>query len=303
MVESDWEQRIGKQRDWVWRGWQVRYCFWRPPVRSSKPPLILLHGFGAAIEHWRHNISVLGQDRMVYALDLLGFGGSRKPVTVYSVDLWTELVYEFWRTFIQVPVVVVGNSLGSLVCLAIAASHPHTVSGIVPINIPDVSLRQATIPKPLQPLVNTIEGIFGSPPILKPLFQLLRRRATIRQWAKVAYHNKEKVTPELVEILAAPTYDEDTADTFCALFTSLRQPQFSPPIQTLLPQINCPILLLWGRQDCMVPFKLAQQFIPLNPNLKFIPLDNTGHCPHDETPEQFLSILIPWLTSQVDNSI
>jgi pimeloyl-ACP methyl ester carboxylesterase len=60
-----WTERIGYQRDWVWRGWQIRYSFMpaKTPQDADNPPLILLHGFGAAIEHWRHNIPILSQNQ------------------------------------------------------------------------------------------------------------------------------------------------------------------------------------------------------------------------------------------------
>ena len=74
-----WQERVGNQRDWVWRGWQTRYTYVRPPeINSQTKPLILLHGFGASIGHWRHNLEVLGQYHTVYALDMLGFGASEK---------------------------------------------------------------------------------------------------------------------------------------------------------------------------------------------------------------------------------
>ena len=77
-VATHWRQRIGNQRDWVWRGWQIRYTFMRSEseLEQVNPPVILIHGFGAAIEHWRYNIPVLSQQHRVYDLDLLGFGAS-----------------------------------------------------------------------------------------------------------------------------------------------------------------------------------------------------------------------------------
>ena len=72
-----WQDKLGNQRDWVWRGWQIRYTFIRPREYSPKEvPLILIHGFGASIGHWRKNLEVLGSHHTVYALDLLGFGAS-----------------------------------------------------------------------------------------------------------------------------------------------------------------------------------------------------------------------------------
>ncbi len=295
-----WQQRIGSQRDWVWRGWQTRYTYVRTSQQGQPliPPLILLHGFGASIEHWRHNLPALSQKHSVYALDLLGFGASKKAATDYTVDLWVQQVYDFWQTFIRQPVVLVGNSIGSLVCLAAAVTYPEMVKGIVMLNLPDVSLRQEMIPKFLQPIVATIEGMVASTPLLNTLFKVLRHPRVIRRWAGMAYANQAAITDELVEIIAAPAQDEGAARTFCALCKAVNRPQFAPAAKAVLPTLKMPILLIWGRQDRMVPPSLAQTFAKLNPQIELIELDNAGHCPHDECPEQFNPILLNWLEVQ-----
>ncbi len=296
---QNWHKRIGNQRDWVWRGWQTRYTYLRSSQKEDAvtSPLILLHGFGANIEHWRNNIPVLGKHHTVYALDLLGFGASRKAATDYTIHLWVEQVHDFWQTFIRQPVVLVGNSIGSLVCLTAAATYPEMVQGIVMLSLPDVSLRQEMIPKLLQPIVTTIESLVASPPLLKLLFRVLRRPNFIRRWAKVAYAKDSAINQELVEILSAPAYDQDAEKTFCALFQSVRMPQFAPPAKAILPHLQIPMLLIWGNQDRMVPSALAPMFTQLNPRIKFIELEDVGHCPHDECPEQFNTILLDWLVT------
>ena len=291
-----WQQRIGNQRDWVWRGWQTRYSYTRTDINSNTP-LILLHGFGAAIEHWRNNIPILGQEYHVYALDLLGFGASRKANTNYSVYLWVEQVHDFWQTFIGEPVVLVGNSIGSLVCLTAAATYPEMVKGIVMLSLPDVSIRQEMIPGWLQPIVSTLENLVASPLLLKTLLKILRKPSTIKRWAGVAYQDKTAITDELVEILSSPAYDEGSDKTFSALFKSVRQPQFAPPAKEVLPKLNIPMLLIWGNQDRMVPPNLAPIFAALNPQIKYIEMEQVGHCPHDECPEKFNQILLDWLRS------
>ena len=292
-----WQQQIGNQRDWVWRGWQTRYSYVRanPNSENYDTPLILLHGFGAAIEHWRKNIPMLGQEYHVYALDLLGFGASRKADTNYSVYLWVEQVHDFWQTFIREPVVLVGNSIGSLVCLTAAATYPEMVKGIVMLSLPDVSIRQEMIPRWLQPVVNTLENLVASPLLLTTLLKILRRPATIQRWAGVAYQDKTAITDELVAILSAPAYDEGADKTFSALFKSVRKSEFAPSAKEVLPKLKIPMLLIWGDQDRMVPPSLAPLFAELNSQIKYIEMEQVGHCPHDECPEQFNRILSDWL--------
>ena len=294
-VDQHWQQRIGRQRDWIWRGWQTRYSYMRSGDRAATP-IILLHGFGASIEQWRNNLPVLSQKHTVYALDLLGFGASTKAPTDYNISLWVQQVYDFWQTFIRQPVVLVGNSIGSLVCMVAAATHPEMVRGIVLLSLPDVSMRQEKIPQWLQPVVATIEGTVASPPVLTFLFKVLRRPGVVRRWAGMAYANRDAVTDELVEILAAPAQDEGAARTFCALFKALSHPEFAPSAKAMLPTLTIPVLLIWGRQDRMVPSSLAQTFASLNPQIDLIEVD-AGHCPHDECPDQFNQILLNWLES------
>lgn len=299
MVTSNipWQQRVGSQRDWVWRGWQTRYTYVRSPNSKSSTPLILLHGFGASIGHWRHNISELAQHHTVYALDMLGFGASEKAAAPYDAAFWVEQVYEFWQTFIQQPVVLVGNSIGSLICLAAAAKYPEMVQGVVMLSLPDPSVREEMVPKALRPVVAAIEGFFTSPWLLKPLFRIVSRPGIVRPWAAIAYASRDVVTDELIDILVGPAQDRGSAQAFCAILKSMTSVKFGPPVKTLLPQLQIPMLLVWGQQDRMIPTYLAQEFAAHNSNLQLVELDNAGHCPHDERPEEVNQLILEWIES------
>jgi haloalkane dehalogenase len=295
-----WQQRVGSQRNWAWRGWQTRYTYVRSQLSDSplNTPVLLLHGFGASIGHWRHNLEVLGEHHTVYALDMLGFGASQKAQIDYKIDLWVEQVYDFWRTFIREPVVLVGNSIGSLVCLAAAANYPQMVKGIVMISLPDMSARDDAIPKLLRPLVAGCERLVASPLIIKTLFYLVRRPSIVRKWAAIAYANPTAVSDELVEIFAGPAQDRGAVAAFYAILRGMMGADFGPSAKNVLPSLEIPILLLWGREDRMIPHKLSRRFIDLNPKLRLVEIENAGHCPHDECPEIVNQILLQWLDSE-----
>ncbi|MBR8839447.1 MAG: alpha/beta fold hydrolase [Stigonema ocellatum SAG 48.90 = DSM 106950] len=294
-----WQQRVGNQRDWVWRGWQTRYTYIRPTKNhQNTTPLILLHGFGASIGHWRHNLEVLGEHHPVYALDMLGFGASEKPGANYSIHFWVEQVYEFWKVFIRQPVILVGNSNGSLISLAAAHAHPDMVKGLVMMSLPDPSLEQEAIPPFLQPAVLAIKNLVASPLLLKPLFLFVRRPSFLRRWVGVAYASRDAITDELVEILAEPTQDTGSIRAFSSLFKASIGKDFSPSVKKILPTIKIPMLLIWGQKDRFVPPALAQRFTQYNENLQLLSLEDVGHCPHDESPKQVNKVILDWVNSE-----
>lgn len=305
---------IGQERDWVWRGWQTRYTFMKPqgPLRltqvqsrsesPSRPslstPLILLHGFGAAIGHWRHNISVLAEQHPVYAFDLVGFGASQKPKAEYNAYFWAEQAYQFWRQLINVPVVLVGNSIGSLIALTIAKKYPEMVAGLVLLSLPDPAVRQELIPAAIAPLMESVERFFTSDWLLRPLFYLIRRPAIVRPWAGLAYADPKNVDDQLLEILLTPACDTDADRAFVQIIGSMTQVSFGPSVKETLTELSVPILLIWGQQDRLIPPRFGPEFCRHSSTLKLLELDNAGHCPQDEQPDIVNREILTWMAQQ-----
>jgi pimeloyl-ACP methyl ester carboxylesterase len=298
MLTSSTLPRIGHQRDWVWRGWQTRYTFSRPTNPTTpQAPVIFLHGFGGSIDHWRHNFAVMGEEHTVYALDLVGFGASRKPQTEYKISLWVEQLYDFWQTFIGEPTIIVGNSIGSLVALVAAATYPEMAKSLVMISLFDLSAEQELIPRFLQPSANFLKMLLVPRPLLKALFYVVRRPANTKRWAKFAYANDQAIDQELLNIFLAPAQDPEAAAAFAAILSGMSSMYFSPNIRRFLPRMKLPMLLIGGRLDRLIPQKNIQKLVQLNPNIKFIELPSTGHCAHDEMPQEVNKLVNEWLAA------
>jgi pimeloyl-ACP methyl ester carboxylesterase len=119
-----------QKQTWTWQGHTIAYT-----VAGEGLPLVLVHGFGASLGHWRKNIpDLVSAGYRVYALDLLGFGNSDQPVLDYTLDLWQALLNDFWAEFIQTPAVYIGNSIGGLLTLMMLANYPETTRGGVLLN-------------------------------------------------------------------------------------------------------------------------------------------------------------------------
>lgn len=289
---------LGQQRDWIWQGWQIRYTYLRAAQSVNQPPIVFIHGFGASLGHWRQNLPFFAKHHTVYALDLLGFGASEKAAVPYSIELWVEQIYDFWKTLIGRPAILVGNSIGSLVALSAAHTHPEMAQGLVMLSLPDPSLREDLIPPCCRPVLSRIERAFTAEWILKSLFYGVRRPKVVRPWAGLAYASRAAITEELVEILTTPAGDRGAARAFSLILQAMVNPKFGPRVDAVLPTLIIPMLLLWGRQDRMVPPVFAQKFAAMNARLKLIELDDAGHCPHDECAEIVNLAIASWLLEQ-----
>jgi pimeloyl-ACP methyl ester carboxylesterase len=293
MVQSQ-PMRLGAQRDWVWRGWRVRYTF--KYAAADRPPILFVHGFGASLAQWQENLLPLNQFHPVYALDLVGFGASEKADTAYRVGLWVDQVYEFWQTFIGVPIVLVGHSLGGLVALTAAAAYPEMVQNLVLFTLP--AARQELLQGSLQSFVGQIESFFTSSLVVRPLFRLVRRPRIIRSILKAVYVNPDRVTEELIESFLTPGFDRGASRAFYRLSKARTQLDFSLNTGDLLPQVKVPILMFWGTCDRVIPISRGRQLLDLHPHLTFVEIPDAGHCPYDECAESVNAKILDWLRTR-----
>lgn len=292
---------------WTWRDYRIAYA-----TQGEGVPLILIHGFGASIGHWRQNLPVLAAaGYQVFAIDLLGFGKSDKPLLDYSIELWQELLADFWTALVDQPAVFVGNSIGALLSLTMLAHHPEMARGGVLLNAAGgLNHRPEELNLPLR-LVMAGFGKLVSSDLLGPfLFNRIRQKPRLRRTLYQVYRDRTAVTDELIDLLYQPSCDPGAQKVFAAILSAPPGPR----PEELLPQVTQPLLVLWGEADPWTPIagaelyrKLAEQseadkFGQVKPGqvkfgrVKFVPIPDTGHCPHDERPEVVNAEIIQWLS-------
>ncbi len=288
-------------RFWQWRGWRMRYSFCRG---AGNLPVLCVHGFGASAEHWRDNLPDLASLGTAYAVDLIGFGQSQKPPTRYHISLWAQQIYEFWLRFIGVPTLLIGNSIGALTVAIAAHNYPEMACGLVCISLPDIQQLQGLIPAPLRPLQQGLAWLLASL-IAKPIFYLVRSPEVIRTVLKkgVYVQNGDRVDEQLVKIICDPTRDPDAPEAFLRLSRSLNQPNYSPDLVTALQALTIPVLILWGTRDMAIPPAEGKRLVQFLTDGELLYLENLGHCPHDEDPNQVNQQIREWVQRKFpDNS-
>lgn len=277
---------------WTWQGYKIQYT-----VMGTGRPLVLVHGFGASIGHWRKNIPALANaGYRVFAIDLLGFGGSDKAPINYSVEVWVELLKDFWTEHIQEPAVFIGNSIGALLSLIVLVEHPEIAAGGVLINVAGgLSHRPYELNPPLRIVMGAFNRFVRSPLTGKFVFNRIRQKAQIRRTLYQVYRDRTAVTDELVDLLYAPACDPGAQQVFASILTA---PPGPTPVE-LLPKVERPLLVIWGADDPWTPITGAKIYEEARKNgkeIKIVPIPNAGHCPHDEVPDVVNTQIVAWLT-------
>jgi len=267
---------------WKWRDYSINYVDLggSDDSSSSKPPLLLIHGFGASVYHWRYNIPVLARDFHVYAIDLLGFGLSEKPIVDYSAELWRDQALAFISEVIQKgksgkdakPVVIAGNSLGGFTALYAAADARATqgpnklINGCILLNAAgrfkseddgdkeeEKNSFVEAVKAAVQRFVIGVSFIYTKQP--------LRIAQVLRQVYPVDPSN---VDDELVSSIQFPAQDPNAAEVF---YRVIARNGNGPPktVDELLETLQVPLLLLWGQMDPWIRPQAADKIQALFP--------------------------------------
>ncbi|CAK8562242.1 unnamed protein product [Lathyrus sativus] len=281
---------------WKWKDHNIHYV-----VQGEGPPLVLIHGFGASAFHWRYNIPELAKKHKVYALDLLGFGWSDKALVDYDAMVWRDQVTDFLKEIVKEPAVLVGNSLGGFTALIAATGLPEFVNGVALLNsagqFGDGNKESKNSEEtPLQKFfLKPLKEVFQRV-VLGFIFWQSKQPARIKSVLKSVYVNSSNVDDYLVESITRPAQDPNAGEVYYRLMTRFMMNQSKYTLDSVLSELSCPLLLLWGDLDPWVGPAKANKIKDFYPKTTLVHLQ-AGHCPHDETPELVNTALLDWLTT------
>jgi pimeloyl-ACP methyl ester carboxylesterase len=256
-------------------------------IRGEGKPLILLHGFGENSYSWRHLIPKIPKGYKIFAIDLKGFGKSAKPLDErYSLHDQADLIYQFIKKHNLGPLSIIGHSMGGGVALLTAiklAANGVRVSSLVLID--SIAYPQefpAFISLLRTPLLNWL-----SVSIVPAEFQ-------VRSILKLAYHDDSKITEDLVQAYAEPIKEPGGRE---ALIATAKQiiPNDIDIVVKKYRSLAMPTLILWGKEDAIIPLKFGEQLHRVIPNSTFIVFKSCGHIPHEEVPEQSIKHIVEFL--------
>jgi pimeloyl-ACP methyl ester carboxylesterase len=244
------------------------------------PAIVFIHGFGASLHTWEEWSKDLNADYRVIRFDLPGFGLSGPDQKGdYSDDRTNLILLEIMNQLKLKKINIVGNSIGGRMAWYFTAKYPELVSKLVlisPDGFESPGMMYNKAPE-VPSYMNTIEYFF-------PKFMF-------RENLEFAYANKSFLTQPLFdryyELALLPGNRR-------AMVDRMRQTILKDP-NLYLKDIHCPVLLLWGEKDGMIPIQNAQDYLNLMPQATLQKIPDMGHLPHEEDPKRSLPYLMDFL--------
>jgi len=251
-------------------------------------PIIFLHGLGGNLYMWRHLIKPLENSHRLILFDLKGFGKSPKPYDdKYSMFDQAELIYRFILQNDLRNLTLIGHSFGGgvalLVVLKLAEQNPDRLSRLILI---DTVAYPQKLPSVIRMLRMPLLGSMG--------LYLIPDRIKVRQMLELIYFDDSKIAPEDVEAYAAPL---SLPGAKYAMQQTAKQiiPDNIDELIAMYSKIKVPTLIVWGREDKIIPLENAVRLQLAIRNSQLVIIDRCGHDPHEERPGEVVEAIRKFL--------
>lgn len=251
-------------------------------VGASGRPVVLLHGFGANSYTWRHWIGPLSADHRLHLVDMMGHGSAPAPPDGdYSPRGHADLVRRYIVSRSLEDVTLVGHSLGGgialLAALELLDTEPRRLDSLILVS-------SACLPQEIP----TFIGWARVPFLGEALLTLTPKRGLIRRVLRSIVHDPEGVRAGQVEAYADPLRERAKRRALLETARKIVPPDLDAIVERY-PQIDVPTLLLWGRQDPVVPLSVGETLAHTLPDARLHAVDRCGHIPPAEAPRTSLA--------------
>jgi pimeloyl-ACP methyl ester carboxylesterase len=254
-------------------------------------PVVMIHGVGAWAENWREVMGpIASTGRRAIACDLPGFGESESPGDVAHFGPRDAFYPRFVGALLDelgVPSAhLVGSSMGGAVVYTAAVTQPARIRSLTLAAGGGVGTEVAFFLRAC-----TLPGM--------PLFaRVFGRPEQARNVLRTCFYDSRRIPETLYE--EAERYGYPSFGEFVnALRSGVTIAGVKPSVRDYwvaqAPRYQGPVLVIWGRQDAVLPVAAAADAREVMPQAQIQLIDNCGHLPMIERPDAFLGALLPFL--------
>lgn len=257
-----------------------------PANEQTKPTTtVLVHGFSVPFYLFDPTYDFLvKQNFRVLRFDLFGRGFSDRPDSDYSIDLYVNQLHDLLAALnITGKVNLVGLSMGGAIVTHFTNRYAERVK--------KVSLIDPLFHTPERPEIKAIKvpglgeylaKVLIVPKLLNGLSNTVFNEASFPDWS-------EKFEPQ--------THYQGYSSAILRTARFLAGKNFKSEYEQL-GRSGIPVQLFWGRQDQVIPFSDSARVKTAVPGIEFHAIDQAGHLPHYEQPEQVNPLISRFLMGQ-----
>ncbi len=280
-------------------GGPVAYREWEGP---SDTTFVMVHGLGGMHLNWVQVAPGLSGLGRVLALDLPGFGAS--PLAgrrARMMDL-RRVLAGFIREVVEGPVILSGNSMGGAISVLQAATEPDLVRALV--------LTSPALPRVghawQHPSLAAALTLYEVPVIGDLAVETRVSRIDAERLVELGFRfttaRPEEIPEEIrrlhVEAVREHQRDPEAVEAFGQAARSLLQLGRRADVsKRALDGVRCPVLLMHGRRDRLVPARYAEEILRMHPQWRGRFFPDLGHVAQMEAPGRWLAEVADWFSS------
>jgi pimeloyl-ACP methyl ester carboxylesterase len=276
-LDVDWRQHLYST---TVHGARINYA-----EMGDGPPVILIHGLSGCWQNWLENIPHLARRHRVVALDLPGFGESELPQDEISIPGYGRFVDAFLSQIGVERAALIGNSMGGFIAAEVAISHPSRVEKLVLVSAAGLMRVGNARLTALERAARLFHPATAA--VLARRDYLVRRPKLRRRILYGIVRYPDRIEPELVYEVASGAGKPGFLDALNAITKY--------DFADRLPDVSVPTLIVWGRNDMIVPVSGAYEYERLIPNTRLEIFEDTGHVPMLERPARFNQLVEEFL--------
>jgi pimeloyl-ACP methyl ester carboxylesterase len=267
-------------------GTTVHFAEMGPAAGEQDPlALVFVHGLGGCWQNWLEQIPEFAARHRVIALDLPGFGSSPEPEWQISIPNYGRLLRDFCDAIEVRDCAVIGNSMGGFVAAEAVVGEPDRFERLALVSAAGVSSTRLRR-EPTEVVARMLAA--GAPYAFKLQERSFRRRRARAMAFRNIFRHPDRLRRELLwEFFAGGM----RAEAFVDALGSLAGYDF----QDRLEEVEMPTLIVWGRNDNVVPPGDALEYGRLLHNSRTVIFDECGHVPMAERPVRFNRVLETFL--------
>jgi pimeloyl-ACP methyl ester carboxylesterase len=251
--------------------------------------VVLVHGLAGSSRTWKDVMPTLAQDYDVIAPDLLGHGGSAKPMGDYSLGAHASGLRDLLLTLRISSATLVGHSFGGGVAMQIAYQHPELCDRLVLVSSGGLGREVSWLLR-----LGTLPFAEYAMPLVFSRWVADRGTEISRFLGRRGLHSAH--LGELWRAYSSLAGTENRAAFVRTIRTVMdTSGQTVSAMDRLYLASHVPTLIVWGALDRIIPVAHAQAAHEAIEGSRLEILDHAGHFPHVEAPERFLEVVLQFL--------